>query len=227
MSGAMAEQEKERGSAPSSAHSEPLHSDVEARRASGTTPLDVLEKIKETDEAHPMHWSLWKKWFVITVYCLLQVYVTMTSTMYVSVETFIQEKFPSTTQVVTLGQSMFIIGTAVGPVFLGPLSDLGGRKWVYVGSILIYAIFNIGCALAYNLPMLIIFCFLVGVAGSTALSNVAGTIIDLFVVCGHKLARVIYQLAYIVLIGRRWRWSANGSFCSEFQLWSQSGLTNR
>jgi hypothetical protein len=35
--------------------------------------------------------------------------------------------------------------------------------------------------------MLIIFCFLVGVAGSTALSNVAGTIIDLFGVCGHKI----------------------------------------
>lgn len=185
MADALADHEKKNTSAPSSAHSEPLQHDIEGRRHSGTTPLDVLEKVRETDEAHPINWSLWKKWSVITVYCLLQVYVTMTSTMYVSVETFIQEKFPSTTQVVTLGQSMFIIGTAVGPVFLGPLSDLGGRKWVYVASILVYAIFNIGCALAYNLPMLIIFCFLVGVAGSTALSNVAGTIVDLFGVCQY------------------------------------------
>jgi MFS family permease len=37
-----------------------------------------------------------------------------------------------------------------------------------------------GCALALNLPMMIIFMFLSGVAGSTALSNVAGTISDLF-----------------------------------------------
>jgi hypothetical protein len=171
----LSEHEKKGESAPSSAHSDPLQADLEAHHASGTRPLDVLEKMRETDAAHPVNWSLWKKWSVITVYCLLQVYV--------SVETFIQEKFPSTLQVVTLGQSMFIMGTAVGPVFLGPLSDLGGRKWVYVGSILVYAIFNIGCALAYNLPMLIIFCFLVGVAGSTALSNVAGTIVDLFGVC--------------------------------------------
>ncbi|KAG9876938.1 hypothetical protein KCV05_g21904, partial [Aureobasidium melanogenum] len=92
MSGVYAEQEKKGGSVPSSAHSEPLQSDLEARRASGTTPLDVLEQIKGTDEAHPMHWGLWKKWFVITVYCLLQVYVTMTSTMYVSVESLIQDK---------------------------------------------------------------------------------------------------------------------------------------
>lgn len=184
MADSLAEQEKKGTSAPSSAHSEPFQQyDAEARRVSHTTPLDVLDKIRETDEAHPINWPLWKKWIVTTVYCLLQVYVIMTSTMYVSVETFIQETFPSTTQVVTLGQSMFILGTAVGPVFLGPLSDLGGRKWVYVGSILLYAILNIGCALAYNLPMLIIFCFLTGVAGSTALSNVAGTIVDLFGVC--------------------------------------------
>lgn len=37
-----------------------------------------------------------------------------------------------------------------------------------------------GTALAINLPMLIIFMFLTGTAGSTALSNVAGTIADLF-----------------------------------------------
>ena len=37
-----------------------------------------------------------------------------------------------------------------------------------------------GTAKALNLPMLIIFQFLAGAAGSTALSNVAGTIADLF-----------------------------------------------
>lgn len=37
-----------------------------------------------------------------------------------------------------------------------------------------------GCAYALNLPMLVIFMFLIGTAGSTALSNVAGTISDLF-----------------------------------------------
>jgi MFS family permease len=87
----------------------------------------------------------------------------------------------------------------IAEAHLGPLSDIGGRKWVYVGSsmestwvdpqfpltpllVFLYAVLNIGTALAYNLPMLIIFCFLIGVAGSTALNNVAGTIADLFAV---------------------------------------------
>jgi multidrug resistance protein len=145
-----------------------------------STALDVLRLVSTHDDAHPIYWSLWKKWPIVTIYCLLQVFVTLTSTTYVSAEFLIQERFPASTQVITLGQSMFIVGNAVGPAFLGPLADIGGRKWVYVISIFLYAVLNIGTALAYNLPMLIIFQFLCGAAGSTALSNVAGTIADLW-----------------------------------------------
>jgi multidrug resistance protein len=158
--------------------------DAGARRPS-TAPKDdsalaLLQLIETHDEAHPIHWSPLKKWIIVTIYCVLQVFVTLTSTTYVSAEFLIQERFGGSTQVITLGQSMFIVGNAVGPAFLGPLSDISGRKWVYVGSIAVYAILNIGTALAINLPMLIIFQFLCGAAGSTALTNVAGTIADLF-----------------------------------------------
>ena len=142
--------------------------------------LEVLQHIDTHNDAHPIYWSLWKKWTIVTIYCLLQLFVTLTSTTYVSAEFLIQLQFPASTQVITLGQSMFIVGNAVGPAFLGPLADIGGRKWVYVGSIFLYALLNIGTALALNLPMLIIFQFLCGAAGSTALSNVAGTIADLW-----------------------------------------------
>lgn len=157
----------------------PVSSDLEGAVQSDD-PLALLSKIETSSEAHPIRWSLWKKWFIVIVYCTLQMFVTLTSTTYVSVEFLIMEKWTSSTQVATLGQSMFIVGTAVGPAFLGPLSDIGGRKWVYVISILMYAILNIGTALADNFPMLVIFCFLIGCAGSVALCNVAGTIADLF-----------------------------------------------
>ncbi|KAL1643522.1 hypothetical protein SLS58_004882 [Diplodia intermedia] len=154
--------------------------DMEGHARQASAALHALDLVKQHDQHHPVHWPASKKWAITVVYCLLQTFVTITSTSYVSAETAIQEKFGGSTQVVTLGQSMFIVGNAVGPAFLGPLSDIGGRKWVYVISILVYAILNIGTALARNLPMLIIFQFLCGAAGSTALSNVAGTIADLF-----------------------------------------------
>lgn len=85
--------------------------------------LAALRRITTDEPGHPTHWPVWKKWAITIVYCLLQVFVTLTSTTYVSAEFLIEEKFNiSNTQIVTLGQSMFILGTAVGPVFLGPLS---------------------------------------------------------------------------------------------------------
>ncbi|KAK8096200.1 hypothetical protein PG999_014222 [Apiospora kogelbergensis] len=142
--------------------------------------LSALAKVETRDATHPIHWSRWKKWCIIAVYCALQTFIAMTTTTFVAAEFLVQEKYGGSKQVVALGQSMFIVGTAVGPAFLGPLSDIGGRKWVYVASIAVYALLNIGTAMALNLPMLIIFQFLAGAAGSTGLSNVAGTIADLF-----------------------------------------------
>lgn len=85
--------------------------------------LAALRRITTDEPGHPTHWPLWKKWVITTIYCALQTFVALTSTTYVSAEFLIEEQFNvSNTQVVALGQSMFIIGTAVGPVFLGPLS---------------------------------------------------------------------------------------------------------
>jgi hypothetical protein len=89
----------------------------------GDVALAALRNISTSDPAHPIHWPSWKKWVICFVYCLLQAFVTLTSTTYVSAEFLIEEKFNVTnTQVIALGQSMFIVGTAIGPVFLGPLS---------------------------------------------------------------------------------------------------------
>ncbi|QGA19011.1 hypothetical protein EYB26_006696 [Talaromyces marneffei] len=145
-----------------------------------SSPLDLQALISTASPHHPSHWPLWQKWSIATIYCLLQVAVMLLSTTYTSVEAPLHTKFGGSTQVIALGQSMFIVGNAAGPVFLGPLSDLGGRKWVYVGSVAMYGLCQIGCALALNLPMMIIFMLLSGVACSTAMSNIAGTIADLF-----------------------------------------------
>jgi hypothetical protein len=114
----------------SSDHQSPTPPDL-AVKEKGSSPLQpsqddtalaLLQKIKSHDLSHPMYWPWWKKWIIISIYCLLQIFVTLTSTTYVSAEFLIQERYGSTTQVITLGQSMFIVGNAVGPAFLGPLS---------------------------------------------------------------------------------------------------------
>lgn len=151
-----------------------------------SNPIEASVPFSIESPYHPYHWDWKLKYGIVIAYCSLQVYVTLTSTTYVAVEFLVEEKYGTSAQVATLGQSLFILGTAVGPAFLGPLSDLGGRKWIYVFSIVFYVIFNFGCAWPLNMPMIAIFMFIIGVCGSTALSNVAGTIGDLF--CGSDEA---------------------------------------
>ena len=87
------------------------------------TTLAALRQISLEDPLHPFQWPLLKRWAIVVVYCALQVFVSMTTTSYVSVEFLIQEEFGVlSAQVATLGQSLFIVGNAFGPVFLGPLS---------------------------------------------------------------------------------------------------------
>lgn len=145
-----------------------------------SNPLEASVPFSIDNPHHPYHWSLWKKYAITVAYCSLQVFITLTSTSYVAAEYEVQEKYNVNAQVATLGQSLFIIGTAVGPAFMGPLSDLIGRKWIYVFSTFLYVIFNFGCAWPTGMAMIAIFMFLIGVCGSTALSNVAGSIGDMF-----------------------------------------------
>ena len=58
--------------------------------------------------------------------------------------------------------------------------DIAGRRWVYAGSCLLYAIFNIGCAFPRSIAQIIVFSFLSGVAGSTAVTNIAASVSDMF-----------------------------------------------
>lgn len=145
-----------------------------------SNPVEASVPYSIDNPYHPFHWSLKTKYLITIAYCVLQIFVTLTSTTYVAVEYMVQEKYNVNAQVATLGQSLFIIGTAVGPAFMGPLSDLGGRKWIYVFSIFFYVVFNFGCAWPTNMAMIAIFMFIIGLCGSTALSNVAGTIGDMF-----------------------------------------------
>ncbi|EEB08646.2 membrane transporter, partial [Schizosaccharomyces japonicus yFS275] len=147
--------------------------------------LSVQRVYNETDPlenhpAHPKKWPFWKKIFLTCLTCSLQCFIFLTPNAYPDIQYSLQAKWNLTSQVSILGQSMFILGVSLGPLFLGPFSDLAGRKWVYVGTMVFYLCFNVSCALARNYAQLVISMFILGICGSTALGNVAGGVADLF-----------------------------------------------
>lgn len=70
----------------------------------------------------------------------------------------------------TLLLTVYVLGYAVGPLLLGPVSEIYGRKPVLTLSNIWYLIFNIACGFARSRDQMIAFRFLAGVGGSGPLA---------------------------------------------------------
>jgi MFS family permease len=107
----------------------------------------------------------------------------------------ISKEFGITNEVVSsLTLSIFVLAYAVGPLFLGPLSEMYGRVIVLQLSNLLYFFFNLGCGLAQTKTQMIIFQFLARLGGSALLAIGGGVLSDLFVPDQRGSAISIYSL---------------------------------
>lgn len=82
----------------------------------------------ENDPENPMNWKSSKKWAIISFLCVVEILVSALSSAYSSGIKTIESDYGLTEQVALLGQSLFVIGLAVAPLFLGPLSEIYGRQ---------------------------------------------------------------------------------------------------
>ena len=75
--------------------------------------------------------------------------------------------------------SSFVLAYALGPLMLGGLSELYGRRNVLQLSNIFFIIFNLACGFAQTRVQLTIFRFFAGLGGSTPLAIGGGVISDL------------------------------------------------
>lgn len=74
---------------------------------------------------------------------------------------------------------MAVLGLATGSMILAPVSEMYGRRPVYIWSMLLFIILIIPCGLATSLPEVIIVRFFGAVAGSAMIANSPGTVSDI------------------------------------------------
>src|SRR5687767_4476420 len=80
--------------------------------------------------------------------------------------------------VLVLTVSVYMLGFAVGPLLVAPISELHGRFWIYNICNLCFLAMNIGCAAAPNLGGFLACRFFAGAAGSAPVTIGGGTIAD-------------------------------------------------
>lgn len=82
--------------------------------------------------------------------------------------------------IAALTVTIYILGFALGPLFISPLSEIYERLIVYHLGNGMYLGFTIGCALSTNTAMFMVFRFMCGVAAASPMSIGGGTIADLY-----------------------------------------------
>ncbi len=77
------------------------------------------------------------------------------------------------------GMTTYLLGLAVGSVILAPLSEMFGRRPIYLWAMSIFMLMVLPCALAPNLEVILVFRFFGAVAGAATISNAPGTVSDI------------------------------------------------
>lgn len=93
-----------------------------------------------------------------------------------------------------LGMTTYMCGLALGSVILAPLSEMYGRRPIYLIAIVIFGIFIIPSALAPNLEAILISRFFGAIAGSAMIANAPGTVNDIVLEKHRELAFSIWSM---------------------------------
>ncbi len=92
----------------------------------------------------------------------------------------------------------FLLGTAIGPLFAGPISDAVGRRPVLIFGLIGFGVFSVACALVTSADMLILFRFFQALMGSAALVAGRALLADLY--SGDELSRKQSVIMVVMVI---------------------------
>ncbi len=148
------------------------------------------------DPDNPKNWILGKKWAAVFVVSLFTLISPVSSSMIAPALPDIGHDLGiSNTVELYLTMSIFLLAYAIGPLFMGPLSEVYGRVIVLQLSNLLYLFFNLGCGFSKTRIQMIVFRFLSGLGGSAPLAIGGGVLGDLFTAEQRGRALSMYSLA--------------------------------
>ncbi|QDS72035.1 hypothetical protein FKW77_002285 [Venturia effusa] len=180
-----------------------IESRAMTRHATNRTGVSVATSLDQNfeidfedgDPADPHNWPFWYRCAVLFFVSFATLTVVMSSTGYTSgipgiVLTFhLEEK-----TLAILGITTYMLGLALGSVILAPLSEMYGRRPIYIVAIVLFGVLTIPCALAPNLETILVFRFLATIAGSAMVSNAPGTVNDVVLEEHRALAFSIWSI---------------------------------
>uniref|UniRef100_A0A0W0G651 Putative MFS polyamine transporter n=1 Tax=Moniliophthora roreri TaxID=221103 RepID=A0A0W0G651_MONRR len=174
---------------------------TEERRASITVSeqVTIVDWDGHDDPANPKNWKNSQKWAATLIVSCFAFISPVTSSMITPTTNNVAEEFGVTSKVIlNMITSMFVLGFAVGPLVIGPLSEVFGRSRTLQLANLFFLCWNFVCGFARTPTQLIIFRFLAGVGGSAPLSIGGAVIGDTFHPEERGRAIALYSLGPMI-----------------------------
>ncbi|KAI0059359.1 MFS polyamine transporter [Artomyces pyxidatus] len=148
------------------------------------------------DPENPRNWSSGQKWGATVIVSVFTFISPVSSSMIAPSSEQLAHDFGVTNSaIVAMFTSVFVLAYAVGPLFLGPLSEAFGRARILQLSNLWYLVWNLSCGFTQNTGQLLAFRFLAGLGGSAPFAIGGAVIGDLFSPDQRGQAIAIYSLA--------------------------------
>lgn len=150
------------------------------------------------DPENPHNWSTSRRVLNTSMMASMTWVVTFASSVLSSATTSISAEFGVSTEVATLGTSLFVLGFGVGPMVWGPLSELFGRMTPLCIAFTGFAIFQIPVAVAQNVETIMICRFWGGFFGVGPLAICAGAFADMWGPVDRGIAMALFVAATFV-----------------------------
>ncbi|APA07137.1 hypothetical protein sscle_02g019070 [Sclerotinia sclerotiorum 1980 UF-70] len=152
------------------------HDDI---RTTGQTDADLVE-FAPNDPENPLNWASWRKWSIVLSLTIANFSCLWVASGYSPAIPNFQQKFGTSAEVATLPLVIYVLGLGFGPMLLAPLSEYYGRTPVYLANFFITTLLLLGTALVDNLPGFVVLRFITGFFASASITNIGGTIADMF-----------------------------------------------
>jgi len=137
--------------------------------------------------------------------------------------------FHETNEIIgSLMVTIYILGFSIGPLFLGPFSEMFGRYPVVILSTWFLNAWILGSALAPSMSALIVFRLLAGIGGSAVMTISPAICADMFPVERRAFSTALITLAQCLGPACMYVWGFKMFLCAEFSQWAlYAGVSSR
>lgn len=158
--------------------------------STGKADLPPCPNLRRYDD--PFQWSLARKRLVTYLACACNIIAAYASGAYAFPEKQLTAKWGINHVVYSLGIFIFTFGFGITPMFLAPLSEINGRRPVFIASGLLFVLTTLTCGLTNSFAGMLLSRFFLGVGGSTFSTMGGGILADIWVTAERNTAMTLF-----------------------------------